>query len=364
MYSTCVENFQWGFTETIREVMSNGDEITVRGNKTREMRTVIMQIKYPLQRVICIPKRNNNIFSTIAETLWVLAGRNDIKFLSMYLPRAADFSDDGLTWRAGYGKRIRNFRGIFSQDVDQLEENIKLLSNDPDTRRAVISLWDPALDFESSKDIPCNNWIHSMIRNERLHMSIAVRSNDAIWGASGINWFEWSVMMELMACCADSNVGEMTYFADSYHIYSRHYDKVENIMSSVRSKGICSMYEMGFKNVPIRVLGLYDWTQQTESILDMAENDTMLISHIHDEIRDPFLRECAYMLLLYKFISEEDNKNKGYKLGLVLNEMTIGSDFRVAALEYLRRQDYWYDIKSDLYVTTEELEFLSLFNKD
>jgi thymidylate synthase len=58
-----------------------------------------------------LPGRNNNVFAQLAETAWVLAGRNDLAFLGHYLPRVADFSDDGRTWRGAYGPRIRRWGG-------------------------------------------------------------------------------------------------------------------------------------------------------------------------------------------------------------------------------------------------------------
>lgn len=370
MYATSVENFQQGFIETIRMVMENGDTVTVRDKETRELRTMVMNVKFPYQRVMCVPGRNNNIFAAIAETLWVLAGRNDISFLGRYLPRASEFSDDGLTWRAGYGTRIRNYRGdIINYSIDQLSENVKLLLDDPDTRRAVISIWDPALDFLKSKDIPCNNWIHSMIRNDKLHMSVAVRSNDAIWGASGINWFEWSVMMELMASCVmiqsckNSHIGEMNYLADSYHIYQQHYPRVQRILDSVGVTGICSVYDLGYENIPIRATGLSSWTNQLRNLLWHAENEILFVNNLVD-IDDPFLLECAYMLMIHKAMTVENGAYKYSQVSLIVNDLlNQDGDFRAAALEYLHRQDDWDIMKSVINLTQRDIEFLYMFDK-
>lgn len=149
-------NFGDAFIETLYELLFDGNQVYVKGNGTLEVTSCLLKIKNPLERIICTPARNNNIFATVAETLWVLAGRNDIAFLEYYLPRAGQFSDDGEVWRAGYGKRIRHFHAFPPDDgVDQLSEVINILNTDHSSRQAVISIFDPACDYQKSKDIPC-----------------------------------------------------------------------------------------------------------------------------------------------------------------------------------------------------------------
>jgi hypothetical protein len=90
-------------------------------------------------------------------------------------------------------------------------------------------LFDPVQDFIDSKDIPCNNWLNWIARNGKLHLSIAVRSNDAMWGFSGVNAFEWSVLQELMAYWLGLEVGSARYYATSFHLYDYHFDRARQI---------------------------------------------------------------------------------------------------------------------------------------
>ncbi len=211
---------------SLRDALEHGAVLRVRGHEIRELRNRITVLERPRERCLFLPHRRNNVFASLAETLWVLAGRNDVDWLRAYLPRAADFSDDGLTWRAGYGPRLRNWNG-----VDQLYETRKLLLGERLTRRAVVVLYDPDRDFVDSKDIPCNNWLHWLIREDRLHLNVAVRSNDIMWGFSGINTFEWSVLHDLMAHWLGADVGEASYLASSFHLYERHYRRAERIVA-------------------------------------------------------------------------------------------------------------------------------------
>lgn len=210
----------------------DGEEMGSRVGRVYERRHVTFEITKPWQREITLLGRGANIAAQIAETMWVLAGRNDIGWLSHYLPRAAEFSDDGQVWRAGYGPRLRAWHGHDEDPnyvFDQLEFVVKDLQAHPQSRRAVISLWDPAQDHVDSKDIPCNNWLHFMSRNGKLEMHVVIRSNDLWWGWSGINQFEWSALQEIIAGLLGIGVGSAYYTVGSLHLYARHWLKARKL---------------------------------------------------------------------------------------------------------------------------------------
>lgn len=213
-------------------IMGEGAEVGSRVGRTMEITHSHFALKKPWQREILVAGRKPNIAAQIAETMWVLSGRGDIEWLGYYLPRAADFSDDGQVWRAAYGPRLRawGYQGQpVEDDVDQLAECYRLLKADSATRRAVMSLWDPAADYTESKDIPCNNWLSWSSRLGYLDLSVAIRSNDLIWGWSGVNQFEWSALLEIMAGMLGLRVGKLVFTQTSFHIYDHHWDTAKRI---------------------------------------------------------------------------------------------------------------------------------------
>jgi thymidylate synthase len=214
------------FVGELSAIREFGTSVRVRERDTQELLARSIQIARPSERCITVPGRRNDVFAAIAETMWVLAGRDDLAFLSTYLPRAGDYSDDGTTWRGAYGPRLRNWHGI-----DQLFEVVRILRADMQSRRAVISLYDPARDFVSSKDIPCNNWLHFIVRDGSLDLSVATRSNDIFWGFSGINTFEWSVLQEIVASWLGVSVGRVTYFISSLHLYSDFAQRADHVLA-------------------------------------------------------------------------------------------------------------------------------------
>lgn len=212
-----------------RRLLREGDEVGSRnGERVKEILFPHIILERPWERYVITPQRNADLPAQIAETMWVLAGRDDITFLRDYLPRAVDFSDDGARWRGAYGKRIRTW-GLKSNSVDQLRHVIDVLKADPLSRRAVINIYDPSIDSQPGLDVPCNNWIHFLSRLGRLDMHVTIRSNDLMWGFSGINAFEWSALQEIVAGILGINVGELHFSISSLHLYDRHWNKAERI---------------------------------------------------------------------------------------------------------------------------------------
>ena len=312
----------------LAQLLFEGQVLTVRGKEIREIRNNIIVLERPEERVLFLPHRRNNIFTSIAETLWVIAGRNDIGWLTAYLKSAADFSDNGLTWRAGYGPRLRNWNG-----VDQIAKVRQLLLEESTSRRAAMSLYDPGSDFIESKDIPCNNWLHWLIRDGSLHLNVGVRSNDIVWGFSGINAFEWSLLHEMMAFWVGAKVGEQTYLASSFHVYSRHYDLARKASEAFRA-----IYCYDHAITPARFSTPWPDFRQAVTTWFELENECRKspdrVPNINDYVGDQFLKSSLEMLRLYHGAA------CGWTLSRIRDELTKmqTTDLTVAGYEYFSRK--------------------------
>lgn len=231
------DNVDGALPRLARRLRIDGAEVGSRlGERTQEILHAQIILRHPWQREVLVPDRGANVAAQIAETMWVLAGRNDVAWLSHYLPRAADFSDDGQVWRGGYGPRLRDYSGQIDDvdGIDQIRHIVDLLSEDRSSRRAVVSIYDPAVDSAPGKDIPCNDFLSFISRDGRLDLSVFVRSNDLIWGWSGINAFEWSVLQEIVAGILGLQVGSLVFSTTSLHVYDRHWEKARRIEEGQR----------------------------------------------------------------------------------------------------------------------------------
>ena len=222
----------------LSELLESGTENGSRNGRVKEFLNAQITLTDPRRREILTPGRKANVFAQIAETVWVLSGQDDAEWLSAYLPRALDYSDDGKTWRGAYGPRIRNHRG-----VDQLAYIVDTLTKDPLSRQAVIQIYDAEIDTAPGLDRPCNTFLQFQSRLGELHMTVTVRSNDIMWGWSGINAFEWSTMQEAVASMLGANVGTLTFNIGSLHLYDRHWKKAAEIVRTAPSESIRLPYD-------------------------------------------------------------------------------------------------------------------------
>jgi len=173
------------------------------------------------------PMRDANPYFHLMESFWMLAGRNDVDWISKYNGRINNYSDDGVTFHGAYGHRWKNWFGF-----DQLEVAIHRLLHYENDRRTVIGMWDPTKDFSTDndgKDYPCNTQIMFWVRDDTLNMTVCNRSNDMIWGAYGANAVHMSILLEYMAARIDCAVGTYYQFSNNLHAYVDTLEKVKNI---------------------------------------------------------------------------------------------------------------------------------------
>ena len=200
----------------------NLGRVSPRGLSTLEIQDPVTTVyRVPTERVLFDPGRDANPFFHLMESLWMLAGRNDVAFLSEFTSRMAQFSDDGETIRGAYGHRWRYspIAPLIHGSRDQIKEVVLILNRDPDSRRAVISMWNPALDYPTmtTRDLPCNTHIYFKIREDGLHMTVCCRSNDALLGCLASDTVvlspEGDISIEKLACKFSDGL-------DRYPVYS------------------------------------------------------------------------------------------------------------------------------------------------
>ena len=198
----------------------------------------------PTERVLFSPLRDANPFFHLMESLWMLAGRNDLEFPKRFNSRFGEYSDDGVTVHGAYGFRWRQHFG-----ADQLRLVERELLEHPDTRRAVLQMWDPRADLEKlssgGRDVPCNTTAYFDLRGGALNMMVSNRSNDAIWGAYGANAVHFSVMQEYLAARLGVPVGKYHQVSNNLHIYLGVYprERIKEIAENADALDLYSVLE-------------------------------------------------------------------------------------------------------------------------
>lgn len=323
----------------LHSLLTDGQEVGSRlGERTMEILMPRIALWKPWQREVLVPGRKASIAAQIAETMWVLAGRNDVKWLSHYLPRAGDFSDDGTTWSGGYGPRLRAWGlGDTPNPVDQLDRVVNELKNNRGTRRAVMSIYDPSVDSIGGKDIPCNNWLSFISRNGKLHLNVATRSNDVIWGWSGINQFEWSVLQEIVANLTGNQIGTLTFNVTSFHVYEKHWDKARDIINRSNDPAPLAKESPRFDPTVKSVEYLDRMLQLWFEIEDQIRNGYASQMAV-DKFHEPMLRSWLRVIQWYwsgdgKYLAHAEVRDTGLERAALMSPSRSGLKAKITSVE-------------------------------
>jgi thymidylate synthase len=199
-----------------------------RGYRSRECLAAQFQLHDPRQRVPFVPSRRMNIVFSFAEALWYLAGRDDLDFIEYYASNMRRYSMDGhcLTGTA-YGAKI--FGG--PERHRQYDTIIDLLNSDPDSKRAVIQIFDAdELRIPDNIDVSCTLGLQFLLREGRLHAVAYMRANDAYRGIVS-DLFSFTLLQEFLANELGAELGSYTHIAGSLHIYESDDARVAAVLA-------------------------------------------------------------------------------------------------------------------------------------
>jgi len=257
MITIQVRNVHQALPEGMYYLRHSGLERSSRAGRVLVAPGPVMTVySHPTERVLFWPQRDANPFFHLMEALWMLAGRNDLAWLERFNSKMREFSDNGVTLHGAYGYRWRYHFGR-----DQLNQVVELLRLTPNSRRAVIQMWDCNIDFcelekLGSLDTPCNDLVFLEIRDGCLNQTVLCRSNDIIWGAYGTNAVHFSVLQEYLASRIGVRVGIFYQFSNNYHAYEDIFRKNEELVDKAaspyrRDRGRCPYTRGEVYTIPI-----------------------------------------------------------------------------------------------------------------
>lgn len=216
------------YRNILRYLMENGTKQDSRNGKTIELEDIVIEVFDP---TITAANGVRPFYSPeigLVEGLQLISGVSDSALTAQIQPNFRNYMEDdtGKFWGA-YGPRI----------VNQLPIIIERLREDPDTRQAVITLWDPQFDAHGGKkDHPCTSLFNFRIRDGKLNMSTFMRSNDAIYGWP-FDLIQFSMLMQSMAAELGVDVGTYSHHVGSFHIYEPHWNVAQEIIDNVYDLG-------------------------------------------------------------------------------------------------------------------------------
>jgi hypothetical protein len=214
--------------ETLNFVLENGQQVEGpnglsigAGRETREVENLPIELTNMRCRVPTNPGVTFNLYAAVGRLAWTLAASNRLSEIEFYDAGASRFSDDGLTIPGSCdGYRLFNPR----VGVNQLEEVVRLLRDEPSSRRAFAVVYQAEDAGRRSCDVPCIVGIGFSIRHNLVNASLIMRSSNVV-RLLAHDIFTYTMLVELVAAAIDRDLGTLHVFCLSSHVYSDEMDR-------------------------------------------------------------------------------------------------------------------------------------------
>jgi thymidylate synthase len=227
------QSFAEVYQKSLKDLYENPDySSNPRGLQIKENIGVTLEIENPMLSLYSNNRRGSQKKYIAAEFLWYFSGRNDVEFISEYASFWNSIQNEDGTANSAYGNLIFSKKNKFG--INQYEWAIKSLTKDIDSRQAIMHFNLPEHQYETNKDFVCTMYGIWHIRNNRLNLTIHMRSNDAVLGTpTDVAFFsvlQQQALVHLRASWPGLKLGKYIHIVDSYHIYERNFDLVNEML--------------------------------------------------------------------------------------------------------------------------------------
>ncbi len=164
--------------------------------------------------------------SIIHELLWFLKGDTNIKYLTENGVSIWDeWADEGGNLGPVYGYQWRSWPGHRGESIDQISEVVNTIRTNPDSRRLIVSAWNPA-DIPQMALPPCHCLFQFYVADGKLSCQLYQRSADTFLGVP-FNIASYALLTLMIAQVCDLQVGEFIHSFGDVHLYTNHLEQVE-----------------------------------------------------------------------------------------------------------------------------------------
>jgi len=213
------------YLDLCRHILENGTRKTDRTG-TGTISTFGNQLRFDLSEGFpVVTTKKISLRAIIHELLWFISGETNIKYLK----------DSGVTiwdeWADAngdlgpvYGHQWRHWANTDGTEIDQLAEVIDQIKSNPDSRRLIVSAWNPS-DVSKMALPPCHCFFQFYVLDGKLSCMLYQRSCDVFLGVP-FNIASYSLLTMMVAQVCGLEVGEFVHTFGDTHIYINHLDQV------------------------------------------------------------------------------------------------------------------------------------------
>jgi len=228
------------YLEALNHCYESGIDVDSRAGKVRK--AFGYQMRFDLQKGFpAVTTKKLAWKSVVSELLWFLEGSNDERRLAeiLYQDKRENLVNKKTIWtlnaNSNYWKKKSKFEGDVGRiygvqwrdfnGVDQIKNLINSIKVDPNSRRHIISAWNPK-DLPLMSLPPCHAFSQFFISNNKLSCQLYQRSCDMFLGVP-FNIASYSLFVHLLAVECNLEVGEFIHTLGDYHIYHEHFDAIK-----------------------------------------------------------------------------------------------------------------------------------------
>ena len=171
-----------------------------------------------------------HIRSIIHELLWFVSGETNIRYLQDNGVSIWDeWADDNGDLGPVYGKQWRHWQTPGGRGIDQLAELISMIKTNPESRRLMLTAWNPA-DVPHMALPPCHCLFQFHVAKGRLSCQLYQRSADIFLGVP-FNIASYALLTHMIARICGLKPGEFVHVLGDAHLYSNHFDQAREQLS-------------------------------------------------------------------------------------------------------------------------------------
>ena len=218
------------YLDLLREIRDNGVTKTDRtgvGTKSifgHQMR-FNLQDGFPL-----LTTKKVFLKGIIYELLWFLKGDTNIKFLTDHNVHIWDeWADENGDLGYVYGKQWRSWEATDGRVIDQISQVVDLIKNHPDSRRILVTAWNPA-EIDKMALPPCHRLFQFYVADGKLSCQLYQRSADTFLGVP-FNIASYALLTMMLAQVCGLEPGEFIHTTGDTHIYLNHLEQVNEQLS-------------------------------------------------------------------------------------------------------------------------------------
>jgi thymidylate synthase len=171
-----------------------------------------------------------HIKSIIYELLWFLRGDTNIRYLNEHgVTIWNEWADENGELGRVYGAQWRDWRGADGVRVDQVDNLIAQIKSNPQSRRLIVSAWNPA-EIEKVALPPCHVLFQFYVQDGELSCQLYQRSCDLFLGVP-FNIASYSLLTLMVAQVVDLAPGDFVHTFGDLHLYKNHLDQAREQLS-------------------------------------------------------------------------------------------------------------------------------------